>query len=57
MAEQRVTLKIFTLCDKCNKEFEITSWDNDTCVWARCPHCGASNLRWLRLKKVRVAHG
>ena len=47
---------VLTLCDKCNKEFQIEfeetvpEW---VAVFARCPRCNHSNRRWLRIPKRR----
>ena len=45
---------VLTLCDKCNKEFQMefeetaSEWVK---VFARCPHCNNSNHRWLKIPK------
>lgn len=45
---------VFTLCDRCNKEFPINfgetvlDWIS---VFARCPHCNFTNKRWLKVPK------
>ena len=46
--------QIFTLCDHCNKEFEMNFGEtryNFTAVFATCPHCRKVMKRWLRIPK------
>ena len=48
--------KIFTLCDSCNKEFEIKYKPLGIVVGYNCPHCGESNSRWLRVESCDCSH-
>ena len=42
-------VRIFTLCDKCNKEFELDIDDYGFVVFQDCPFCESRNDRWLRI--------
>jgi len=45
---------VYTLCDKCNKEFTIKLediGDSYYSIWAKCSHCKHKNSRWLRIPK------
>lgn len=47
-------MKIFTLCDKCNNEFELKQEKNNAgiyIVFGRCPFCNTANNRWLRIEE------
>ena len=42
------------LCERCNKEFDLTLYESavDFCVnQATCPHCKTTNNLWISLTK------
>lgn len=45
-------MKVYTLCDKCNKEFEVgvsKSPEAYFVVMSTCPHCQTLNHRWIKI--------
>ena len=47
-------MKIFTICDNCNKEFELRQeiYRNETYTKATiCPNCKITVHKWIRISK------
>jgi DNA-directed RNA polymerase subunit RPC12/RpoP len=46
-------LKIFRLCNHCNKEFLLRESSNKITItnFMNCPHCGKRNDVWVRINQ------
>ena len=45
-------IKVFTICDHCNKEYELPLAENNAgifTVFSTCPFCKGNNNRWLKI--------
>jgi len=46
--------QVFTLCDNCNKEFELSLNEDNAgtfTIMQACPYCHETNHRWIRIKE------
>lgn len=42
-------LKVYAICDGCNKEIEVPIGENGYAIASNCPLCGHLNRLWMRI--------